>query len=477
MKFDQHFTNFTNERLEHWKSLADKPRTNSASAYHKRLEEIYGATVPNGMRVLEVGSMHGDLLAALKPSYGVGVDYCAEMVEHAQAKHADIKFVLADGHDLSAVQSEGKFDFIILSDLLNDVWDVQEIFAQLQRFCEPSTRIIINSYSRLWEFPLRMAEQLKLAHPTLYQNWLTVEDVSGLLNLAGFEMIRSTREVLLPLDIPVIGNIANRFLAKLPIFGSLCLTNLLIARPKMAATVENPSVSVIVPARNEAGNIPAVFDRVPRMGAYTELVFVEGHSRDNTWDAIQQEVQAHPEWRCKIMQQTGKGKGDAVRMGFAAASGDIVMILDSDLTMPPEDLPRYYEALKNNLAEFANGVRLVYPMDKDAMKFANLLGNKFFSFAFSWLLGQSIKDTLCGTKALWKKDYERIAANRAYFGEFDPFGDYDLIFGAAKLNLKIVDVPIRYRERTYGSTNIQRWSHGWLLLKMVAFAATRIKFV
>jgi hypothetical protein len=105
------------------------------------------------------------------------------------------------------------------------------------------------------------------------------------------------------------------------------------------------------------------------------------------------------------------------------------------------------------------------------------LGNKFFSIVFSWLLGQSVKDTLCGTKVTWKSNYEAIAANRAYFGDFDPFGDFDLIFGAAKLNMKIVDLPIRYRERTYGTTNIQRWKHGWLLLQMVWFAARRLKFV
>ena len=178
-----------------------------------------------------------------------------------------------------------------------------------------------------------------------------------------------------------------------------------------------------------------------------------------------------------LLRQTGIGKADAVRLGFQHASGDILMILDADLTVPPENLPRFFEALVSGKGEFINGVRLVYPMEEQAMRSLNLLGNKFFSTAFSWLLGQSIKDTLCGTKVLWKKDYEIIAANRSYFGDFDPFGDFDLIFGAAKQNLKIVDLPIRYRERTYGSTNISRWKHGMLLMRMVAFAARRIKFV
>lgn len=213
------------------------------------------------------------------------------------------------------------------------------------------------------------------------------------------------------------------------------------------------------------------------MGRGTELVFVEGHSIDGTYECIEREIAAHPECLCQLHRQPGVGKGDAVRLGFAQARGDILMILDADLTVPPETLPRFYAALYSGQGEFINGVRLVYPIEDQAMRFLNLVGNKFFSLAFSWLLGQSIKDTLCGTKVLWKHDYEVIAANRAAFGDFDPFGDFDLIFGAAKLDLKIVDLPIRYAARTYGETNIQRWRHGWLLLRMVLFAARRIKFV
>jgi glycosyltransferase involved in cell wall biosynthesis len=213
------------------------------------------------------------------------------------------------------------------------------------------------------------------------------------------------------------------------------------------------------------------------MGRGTELVFVEGHSHDNTYETIKEVIDAHPEWRCQLLQQKGVGKGDAVRLGFEKANGDVLMILDADLSVPPEDLPRFYEVLRSGKGEFINGVRLVYPMEKEAMRFMNLVGNKFFSLAFSWLLEQKIKDTLCGTKVLWKKQYNTIVSNRRYFGDFDPFGDFDLLFGAAKLNLKIMEMPIRYRERSYGTTNISRWKHGWLLLKMVLFASRRIKFV
>jgi len=295
-----------------------------------------------------------------------------------------------------------------------------------------------------------------------------------MFNLAGFETIRSWQEMLWPLP---LGGFFNKFLVRFWPFKEFALANFLVARPQPETINKNPIVSVIVPARNEAGNIKAIFERVPKMGQDSELVFVEGHSQDDTYATIEKEIAAHPSTPSLLLRQTGIGKADAVRLGFEQANGEVLMILDADLTVPPEDLPRFYEALVSGKGEFINGVRLVYPMEEQAMRSLNFLGNKFFSIAFSWLLGQPIKDTLCGTKVLWKKDYEIIAANRSYFGDFDPFGDFDLIFGAAKQNLKIVDLPIRYRERTYGSTNISRWKHGLLLMRMVAFAARRIKFV
>jgi SAM-dependent methyltransferase len=463
---------YQQSRIHHWDSVARKRDTwkGMGGWYHKRLEEIYRFHVSPGLRVLEIGCSDGNLLAALKPSRGVGVDFSTEMIRRAKERHPDLEFIHADVHDLSPIKET--FDVIILSDLVNDLWDVQRVLEQLQPLSTERTRIILNFYSRLWQLPLNVARGLNLATSTLYQNWLTREDMNGLLLLAGFEPIRITQEILWPLP---FGGLANRFLVRFWPFHYLALSNLIIARtlPKHG---KEPSVSVIVPARNESGNIKAIFERTPRMGRETELIFVEGHSKDDTLDAIKREIASHPSTPSLLFQQSGIGKADAVRLGFSKAKGDILMILDADLTVPPEDLPRFYDALVSGKGEFINGVRLVYPMEKEAMQTLNFFGNKFFSLAFSWMLGQSIKDTLCGTKVLWKRDYERIAANRSYFGDFDPFGDYDLIFGAAKLNLKIVDLPIRYRERTYGSTNISRWKHGLLLMRMVAFAARRIKF-
>src|SRR5687768_16067624 len=473
---------YRRRRMAHWDAqAAESPdRANWGHHYRQRLARIYKFLVAPGQRVLEIGCGRGDLLASLRPAVGVGVDFSEAMLRDAAQRHPELHFVHADAHELSRqAPLPGLFDVVILSDVVNDLWDVQTVLQEVARVSHAQTRIIVNSYSRLWEVPLAVARRLHLARPTLQQNWLTVEDITALLRLTDFEPIRQWQEVLWPLPTPVLDTVCNRLLVKTWPFRLAALSNFVVARPapRPSKRPEEPLVSVVIPARNESGNIEQIFARTPELGRGTELVFVEGHSRDNTYEAIEKAIAAHPERRSMVLRQTGVGKGDAVRLGFAAASGDILMILDADMTVPPEDLSRFYDALHSGKAEFVNGVRLVYPMEQQAMRFLNLLGNKFFSLVFSWLLGQPVKDTLCGTKALWRSDYELIVANRDYFGDFDPFGDFDLLFGAAKLNLKILDLPIRYRERTYGETNIQRWKHGFMLLQMVMFAARKLKFV
>ncbi len=443
--------------------------------YHRRLKRIYRNLVPAGCRVLEVGCGTGDLLAAVAPSFGVGIDLSPEMLRRARTRHPKLHFVRTDVHELELSTT---FDIIILSDLVNDIYDVQMALENLHACCHRRTRLIINTYSRLWEVPLKAASMLGLSKRRLRQNWLTRHDLSGLLSLADFDVVRGWQEVLWPLRTPLIDDFCNRFLVRIPPLNHLALTNFMVARSDMVPPDHHrPRVSVIVPARNESGNIRQILERTPVMGGGTELVFVEGNSKDDTYETIQKEIAEHPECRCQAMQQEGRGKGDAVRLGFERATGDILMILDADVTVAPEDLVRFYDALASGRCEFANGVRLVYPMEERAMRPANLMGNKFFSLAFSWLLGQPVKDTLCGTKVLWREDYEQVARNRSYFGEFDPFGDFDLLFGAARLNLKILDVPIRYHERTYGKTNISRWRHGVILLGMVFFGGRKLRFV
>jgi len=441
--------------------------------YQQLLRRQYAFWVPPGLRVLEVGCGLGDLLAAVQPARGVGVDFSPAMIGLAQNRHPELHFQVGDA---ATVGGEEKFDYILLVDLVNDLPDVQVVFERVRSAAHPRTRLVVSFFNNLWRPVLNLGAKLGLKSPTLLQNWLSTDDVHNLLNLAGWEVIKTEARILWPLRIPLWSWFCNRWLA--PLLPHLCFTVGVIARPKPQSTPEvQYRCSVVVPARNEAGNIEEAVRRTPEMGRGTEIIFVEGHSTDDTWGEIQGVAAKYPQRTIKVLKQQRGGKGVAVREAFAAATGDLLFILDADLTMPPEELPKFYEAARSRTAEFVNGVRLVYPMEDQAMQFLNMVANKAFGLTFSWLLGQKIKDTLCGTKVLFRADYEAIARNRSYFGDFDPFGDFDLLFGAAKLNLRIVDLPIRYRARTYGSTNIHRWRHGWLLLRMVCFAARRLKFI
>ena len=397
------------------------------------------------------------------------------MIDIASKRHPELTFIESD---VDSFSEDKVFDYLLMSDLVNDLPDVQQTLTGALKLTHKDSRIVINFFNNLWRPILTLSTWLGLKSPTLLPNWLSKSDMENLLDLAGWEVVKTDERILIPIKIPFIGGFINRWVAPLPLIRHLSLTVFVVARPKPEAdTGQQFTCSVVVPARNEAGNIENAIQRTAELGAGTEIIFIEGHSTDNTWDTILQMQEKYCERNIVAMQQTTKGKGGACREAFAKASGDILFILDADLTMPPEELPKFYEVIRSGQAEFANGVRLVYPMENEAMRFFNIIGNHFFSKAFTWLLGQRIKDTLCGTKVMTRKNYEQIAANRNYFGEFDPFGDFDLIFGAAKQNLKIQDLPIRYGARTYGDTNINRWRHGMILLRMTLFAAQRLKFL
>jgi len=460
------------DRREFYEKITPERIRSSNRYYQRLLRNFFGFLVPPNLKVLELGCGTGDLLAAVKPSRGVGVDFSVGLLQEAKQRHPELDFHVSEA---ASYKSDERFDYILLSDLVNDVPDVQRLFERAQRNSFQHTRIVLNFYNTLWRPVLAVAQKLGFKTPTLPQNWLSLEDMKNFLHLAGWEVIKTDTRILWPIRTPVVDTVLNRWLA--PLVKHLCLSIFVVARPRPALSGDHDfTCSVVIPARNEAGNIEAAVQRTPEMGGGTELIFIEGHSKDNTWEEIQRVVAKYPHRNIKALKQQSKGKGGAVREAFAAASGDLLFILDADLTMPPEDLPKFYSVAASGLADFVNGVRLVYPMENEAMRFLNMIANRFFSFAFSWLLGQPIKDTLCGTKVLFRSQYELISRNRSYFGDFDPFGDFDLLFGAAKLNLKMVDLPIRYRARTYGETNISRWKHGWLLLRMVWFAARRLKF-
>ena len=447
--------------------------------YYQDLDRLHQFLIPPGSRVLEVGCGTGNLLAALEPEVGVGIDFAQSAIDLAKAKYPHLQFYCLDVETLTptAFGDNVAFDFIVLSDTVGHLGDIQQALQQLQTFCHPRTRLILTFHNFLWQPLLHLAERIGQRRPQPPQSWLSMADVQNLLKITGYLPVRSGRRFLMPKPIPGLAFFFNRILAHLPGINHLCLTNYVVARPAPITNVNDYSCSVIIPARNEAGNIWGAIDRLPQLGKHTEVIFVEGHSQDHTWAEIQRVVQqGHDRLTLKAFQQLGKGKADAVRLGFDHATGDILMILDADLTVQPEDLPHFFAVIASGLGEFANGSRLVYPRSGQAMPWLNNWANKFFSLTFSFLLGQPLKDTLCGTKVLWREDYEKIAAGRSYFGDFDPFGDFDLLFGATKLSLHMVDVPVRYQPRTYGTSNIAHVREGLILLQMCLYASRKIKF-
>jgi SAM-dependent methyltransferase len=474
----------------YYRSAGDAPVHPAARDFlHDDLKEALARLIPADASVLEVGCGEGALLAALPNRRRAGLDYLPELVERARARHPDIAFDVADA-TAPDEPSEARlgpggqigqtgWDAVVCDRLCHSVLDVRALLAGLKRRLATGGRIYLTAFNYLWEVPVRVAEMSGWKRPAPTANWLSDSDFRNLFDISGLEVVRFEDRVMLPLEVPALSTALNRYLVRAPAMKHVSLYRVYVLRARDAAAApRRASVSVIVPARNEAGNIAAAAARTPVMGTGTELIFIEGHSTDDTWTAIQRTVQGYAgPLTLRAFQQTGKGKGDAVRLGFAQATGDILMILDADLTVPPEELPVFYDTLAGGHADFVQGTRLVYPMEPGAMRFFNKLGNVAFSQLFTYLLQQPLKDTLCGTKVLWRRDYERIAAARSYFGDFDPFGDFDLIFGAARLNLKIAEIPVRYRDRTYGETNIQRWKHGLLLLRMSAVAARKLKFV
>jgi len=469
-------------KQDYFNRIASKRKNRFLSAYYwNEISDYLNYFSHQDTSVLEVGCGNGDLLAKIQGSKKTGIDSSENYIAWAKEKHADkqIEFLLMDANN---IQLEQTYDLIIISNLIGFVDDIQHVFEEVKKCCHPNTKVIVQYYNSIWEPLIKLSETLGLKQKTPTQNWLSTRDINNLLYVSGFDVYRNNKRLIFPFYVPVLSFLLNKYLAKFPVFRFFSFNIYSFAKPLSEERFEDYdqkySTTVVIPARNESGNIENAILRLPNFGKHTEIIFVEGNSTDDTWEKIQEIKKKYANTHdIKIAQQKGKGKADAVREGYKIATGDILMILDADLTVPPEDLPKFYNAIAGGKGDFINGTRLVYPMDKEAMRFLNYLGNHFFSWAFTWLLEQRFKDTLCGTKVMFRTDYIKLTRNRTYFGDFDPFGDFDLLFGAHKLNLKIVEVPIRYRERTYGSTNISRFKHGLILLRMCAFASRKCKFI
>jgi SAM-dependent methyltransferase len=470
------------DKKEYFNQVAASRQKRTFSKYYwNEITEYINYFSHDDNSVLEIGCGTGDLLAGIKGAKKTGIDFSKEFIDWAKEKNRGkgIDFLLMDANH---IEFNKTFDLIILSNLIGFVDDIQNVLLQVKKCCHSHTKVIIQYYNYLWEPVLKFAETIGLKTKTPNQNWLAKADVNNILFVSGFDVYHNSKRLIFPIYVPLVSFFLNKFLAKFPFFRFFGINNYSFAKPlsnkDSVASTEAYSTTVVIPARNEMENIENAVLRLPKFSKHIEIIFVEGDSTDGTWTKIleikNKYAAAHD---IKAIQQNGKGKADAVREGFKIATGDILMILDADLTVSPEELPKFYHAIASGKGDFVNGSRLVYPMDKEAMRFLNYLGNHFFSRMFSWLLEQRFKDTLCGTKVMFRTDYLKLVKNRKYFGDFDPFGDFDLIFGAHKLNLKIIEVPVRYKERTYGETKISRFKHGLILLKMCAFASRKCKFI
>ena len=433
------------------------------------------------LNVLVVGIGNGDLLASLNPAVGVGIDISQKMVEFAAKKYQSLNFI---HHDIDnkidilkhPIVGKQKFDVVILSDQIGLCDDIQKTFENIQALCHSNTRLIISYYTKHWEWLLKLAEAVGLKVKQPEQNLLSTTDIEKIAELSGFEVIRKEYRQFIPFPLLGLDIVFNKFFGTLPGFRRLCLRTYVVARPHQTHEKKPYSATVVIPCRNEKGNIESAIKRLPQFCDNIEIIYVEGHSKDGTWEEVLRVKEAYPDLNIKAFQQTGKGKADAVHLAFSKATGDVFMILDADLTVPPEQLPKFYQVISSGQGDFVNGTRLIYPMEDQAMRFLNFLANKTFSWLFSYLLSQRFTDTLCGTKVFLGSDYKRIMKQREFFGDFDPFGDFELIFGASKLNMKVVEVPIRYQARSYGETQISRFRHGVILLRMVVHAYKKLKF-
>lgn len=388
---------------------------------------------------------------------------------------AKVKEVIEEHDHFPNLNAEYEYrSCILINGTLNHHFDVQELLMTLKPKLARTSRLLIILYNPYFRWLYLFANRIGIRSGEAPSTFLRRVDLQTLAKISGFEIVRERPIIYCPFALLGLGDVINRVFIVLPLLRWLSLVHLSVWRPIIAERASG--LSCVIPARNERGNIESALRRFPNLGCNVEIIFVEGHSTDGTWEEILRVREAYKgKFVIRAFQQTGRGKSDAVRMGFARATQPLLTILDADLTMPPEFLARFYEAYNNGYGDFVNGSRLVYPMEGQAMRPLNRLGNIFFTKMLSWSLEVRLSDCLCGTKLLARHDYARLEKWRQDFGDFDPFGDFELLFPASTLGLGIIDIPVRYLARTYGSTNIRRFRHGLQLLKMTLIGFLRIQ--
>ncbi len=443
---------------EHFNRIApafDKWKSRN-SYYHNQIKRFHASSIPKRKRILEIGCATGSLLASLEPEYGLGIDISEKMIEIARGKYPWLNFAVSD---IGTLNIDGKFDYVILSNLLEYIPDCLDFFQKIKRFCSHNARVVITNVNPLWEPIMYLSTKLKLRTPDIQRNYITKRDVINMLTLCDYDIIEDGFRMLIPKRVFLVSGFLNKLFSRIPGVSNFCCMQYIIAweRPRILQAPE-PSCSVIVPCFNELANIRECIARIPRMGKFTEIIVVDDGSSDGTGDIVSEIARKNNEVSL-VRHPVNRGKALAIKTGFENAKGDIVIILDADMAVPPEELPKFFYAIANGNAEFVNGTRMIYPMEKGAMRFFNFLGNKMFGMILSILVGQRNTDTLCGTKAMLRKYYEYINIDSRW-------GDFDLLFGAAKLKLKTVEMPVHYKRRIAGRSKMKAVKDGFLFLKV-----------
>lgn len=381
---------------------------------------------------------------------------------------------------VNSIQSSNpdECNLTILNGTLNYHSDIQDLFYNLYKSMNRRDRIVSICYNSYFSWLYKIATVLKLRTKKQQTSFFTENDIENFCKLTNFEIVKTKYALLIPFWIPIVSTLINKIASLLPIIRNFSLVSIYMMRP-VKKYEHNPKLSVVIPARNEEENLVTIIDEIQKMEDIPlEIIFVEGHSQDKTWDVIQNNLTKYkdkPLLDVKGFQQTGVGKNDAVKLGFENCTGEVITILDADKTVDPAELYKFYTAYRDGKGDFINGCRLVYPMETEAMRFLNLLGNAFFAKTVGHVSSLNISDSLCGTKMMAKKDHDRLIEWRKDFGDIDPFGDFDLLLFAGVVGLGSVDISIRYRSRTYGSTQISRFIHGFKLLQIVVYSFFKVK--
>tara|TARA_B110000977_G_scaffold125183_1_gene160299 strand:+ start:1495 stop:2904 length:1410 start_codon:yes stop_codon:yes gene_type:complete len=369
------------------------------------------------------------------------------------------------------------FDHIVIADIEHQKFITKNLI-DLNEKIDNECRVIVLSKSIFWSTLINFYKKIKNIGPDK-NNFLPYSNLRKIFLNTNFEIVKNEKIIFFPFQFSLLTKFINQIF-RFPVLNFFCMINLTVLKKvqKKNYQAEGKKISFIIPCKNEGGNIKFFYEKIINSTINAEFLFGNDNSSDNTLDEIKKLQQAIPNKEIKIYDGPGVCKSENVYKGINLASGEIILIYDADLTVSFDDLVNSINLLLKTDADFINCTRMIMPQQKNAMKFLNFYGNLFFAFLFSILFKQKITDTLCGTKIFFKKDWEQIKKYNNTWGAKDLWGDFDLLLGAYKNNLKIVENPISYTDRKEDETKmtgIIKNSIRMLIITFVAYYKLRIR--